>query len=292
MRTPNTSCLLCGKPLYRRPYELAKTRYAACMACRSEAQKVAGITDAQQAALALPRKKGFNYLTGIPKSEAQKAKTSQKNREFWAANPEKAIERGAKTRGELNWRWKGGSSRLNTSIRTMIENRKWMDAVKARDGKCVNCGSTENLEAHHAPPLAELIDRFRIKSRDDARASASCLWDISNGKTLCQQCHYAEHNRTVTPQELRETKFRNCDECGQSFVVRPSRLAKREGNCCCRECSMAWRKSHPLTGQENPNWRGGLQSKPCQGCGKSIWDKTARIAKRKFCSVECCHANR
>lgn len=43
MRTPNTQCLLCAKPLYRRPYEMAKVRYAACMACRSEAQKVSGI---------------------------------------------------------------------------------------------------------------------------------------------------------------------------------------------------------------------------------------------------------
>ena len=197
MRTPNTSCLLCGKPLYRRPYEMAKARYSACMACRSEAQKVAGITDAQQTALALPRKKGFNYLTGIPKSESHKAKTSEKNKAFWAANPEKAIERGAKTRGEFNWLWKGGITKLNKSIRAMTENRKWMDAVKERDGCCSRCGSTERLESHHKRSLSELIDTLGIKSRDDARQHAAVLWDLDNGETLCEPCHYVEHGRKL-----------------------------------------------------------------------------------------------
>ena len=90
VRTPNTQCLICGKPLYRRPYEMAKVRFAAC----------------------------------------------------------------------------------------------------------VRCGSVEHLESHHVVELADLIERLGIKSRDDARKHAAMLWDLDNGITLCEPCHYVEHGRT------------------------------------------------------------------------------------------------
>lgn len=199
MRTPNTECILCKKPLYRRPSDMAKARYASCMECRSEAQKVVGITAEQHAALALGRQPGDNGRTGYVHREESKRKASESHIAYWSANPDKAIERGAKVRGELHYLWKGGVIRLNTSIRQMHENRKWMDAVKERDGyRCQECGRAEELEAHHRKPLAELIDEFGIKNRDDARANAHILWDLDNGKTLCRECHYAEHGRAYS----------------------------------------------------------------------------------------------
>jgi hypothetical protein len=120
---------------------------------------------------------------------------TEANRRFWAANPEKAVERGTKIRAEKSPLWKGGVAKLNESIRRMFENRKWMDAVKARDGKCTRCGSTDDLESHHLIGLAKLIADLGIKSRDEARAHAERLWDLSNGTTLCQPCHYEEHGR-------------------------------------------------------------------------------------------------
>lgn len=195
MRTPNTSCTLCAKPLYRRPSEMARTRYAACMACRARAQSVVGVTPAQSAALALPRKKGFNYRTGYVHREESKRKTAEANRAFWAAHPELATARGTKTRGDKAYNWNGGSSRLNTSIRQMTESRRWIDAVKARDGCCVRCGATDRLESHHRVELAELLGRLGIQNRDDARRHASVLWDLSNGETLCIPCHDDHHGR-------------------------------------------------------------------------------------------------
>lgn len=197
MRTPNTSCILCGKPLYRRPYELAKTRFAACMAHRAQAQSVVGVTESQRRGLSLGTKKGTNFRTGYKHREESKLKVSASNRAYWAANPERAAERGAKTRGENAYNWKGGSARLNTSIRTMTENRRWMEAVKTRDGACVRCGSTECLEAHHLKSLAQMTEELGIKSRDGARQYAAVLWDLDNGETLCQSCHLAEHGRTL-----------------------------------------------------------------------------------------------
>lgn len=195
MRTPNTACLLCNKPLYRRPSDMARARYAACLTCRSEAQKVAGITEVQQSGLKLGRPKGTNHRTGYKHREESKAKASASHKKFCAENPGRVLASRAKIRAENHYRWNGGAAKLNTSIRQMNENRRWMDAVKTRDGACVRCGSVERLESHHLTSLAELIERHGIRSRDDARQHASVLWDMNNGETLCEACHYAEHGR-------------------------------------------------------------------------------------------------
>lgn len=176
---------------------MAKVRYAACMGCRSEAQKVAGITERQYQGLSLGSKKGTNYRTGYKHRDESKRKASASHKVFWAANPDKLARRSEKIRGERHYRWKGGTAKLNTSIRQMRENRKWMDAIKARDGKCVRCASTGKLESHHRRSLSELMTELGIRSRDDARRHAATLWDISNGETLCEPCHYAEHGRRL-----------------------------------------------------------------------------------------------
>jgi len=195
MRTPNTKCCICGKPLYRRPGALKRVRYVACMEHRAEAQRQAGLTDAQKAALKLGRPKGTNHLEGIPKSEESNRKRSKSIARWCAENRDKVMERARQTRDLNHYLWNGGSSRLNISIRQMTENRHWVDAIKARDGACVHCGTTEKMESHHVEPLAEMIERLGITSRKDARRHAAELWNLDNGVTLCQPCHYNEHGR-------------------------------------------------------------------------------------------------
>lgn len=206
MRTPNTSCVLCEKPLYRRPSDMAKTRYAACMACRGKAQSVAGLTIPQQVGLSWGREKGTNHRTGYKHRAVSKAKASLSHQRWCAENPDRVRARGEKTRGERHYRWKGGVTRLNISIRQMRENRKWMDAVKARDGCCGRCGSTEKLEVHHVKSLAALIEECGVRNRDDARKSAAILWDLANGETLCEPCHYREHGRKKPPISRRRRR--------------------------------------------------------------------------------------
>lgn len=191
MRTPNSECIVCHKPLYRRPSE--KSRYAACMEHRAQAQVLAGITEAQQRGLALGRTD--NHRNGRPDTAETKARKSERIAAYWAKYPELAIARGAKIRGPLHRLWKGGASKFNTSIRQMNEHRKWTGSVKARDGDCVRCGSADSLEAHHLTPLADLLTRYRITTRDEARLCAA-LWRVDNGLTLCVDCHYAEHGRS------------------------------------------------------------------------------------------------
>lgn len=196
MRTPNTQCLLCGKPIYRRPFELSKVRYAACMEHRSQAQKVAGITPKQLDGLSRGRVKGTNHRAGYTHKPESRAKASQSHKDWCAAHPERVAARGLKTRAENHYKWTGGISKLNKSIRLMTEHRRWMISVRERDGKCLRCGSTECLESHHLTPLCELIQRHGIKTREDARACAD-FWDLTNGETLCRPCHYAEHGRRL-----------------------------------------------------------------------------------------------
>lgn len=196
MRTPNAVCVVCAAPLYRRPGELSRVRHVACMVHRGDAQRLSGLTDAQRSGLARGRVKGTNHRTGYTHKPESRAKTAAANLAYWSANPDEAVARGAKTRGESHYRWNGGSSRLNASIRRMTENRRWMEAVKARDGACLRCASTVHLESHHRVGLAALIQRLGILSRDDARVNSASLWDLNNGETLCRRCHYAEHGRS------------------------------------------------------------------------------------------------
>jgi hypothetical protein len=170
-------------------------RHVACITHRAEAQKLSGITEAQQAGLSLGSVKGTNHRAGYTHRDESRRKASESHKAWCAENPERVAARSEKLRGEAHYQWKGGCSKLNTSIRQMTENRRWMDAVKARDRCCKRCGSDELLEAHHRVELATLIERLGIKSRDDARNHAAALWDLSNGETLCQSCHYGEHGR-------------------------------------------------------------------------------------------------
>lgn len=55
------------------------------------------------------------------------------------------------------------------------EDLHWRESVLNRDGyKCVDCGSTEHLEADHIKPKAIYPE---LKH------------DVSNGRTLCHPCH-------------------------------------------------------------------------------------------------------
>ena len=166
----------------------------ACRKHREEAKRSVSLTQAQLGALSLGREKGTNHRTGYRHREESRRKTSESHKVWCATHPDRVRARGEKTRGALHYNWKGGSTRLNTSIRLMTENRTWMEAVKARDGKCLVCGVTTSLEAHHILPLAVLIAQYGIKNREQARA-CSTLWDLANGQTLCEKHHYQVHGR-------------------------------------------------------------------------------------------------
>ena len=63
--------------------------------------------------------------------------------------------------------------------RASKEVRNWRQAVLQRDGyQCTRCGSSKRLEAHHVVRWAD---------------SPFLRVDVSNGETLCKECHFKEH---------------------------------------------------------------------------------------------------
>lgn len=62
-----------------------------------------------------------------------------------------------------------------------MADRLWSVYIRLRDGKCLICGSTEKLQAHHCIVRKALSNLTR--------------WNIFNGITLCYKCHLIEiHN--------------------------------------------------------------------------------------------------
>lgn len=79
--------------------------------------------------------------------------------------------------------WNGGQNeRINH------DSRVWRNAVLSRDrGFCRRCHDTQNLEVHH-------IKRFG--SNPESR------WDVSNGITLCHDCHVLFRNHEEEYEEI------------------------------------------------------------------------------------------
>jgi hypothetical protein len=93
---------------------------------------------------------------------------------------------------ENHWNWKGGITKLHFQIRHCYEYRLWRNDVFTRDGfSCVLCGSTGcYLNADHYPVLfSEIFRKYKFRNLEEAR-KCSELWDINNGRTLCERCHY------------------------------------------------------------------------------------------------------
>lgn len=82
--------------------------------------------------------------------------------------------------GESHWNWKGGVTDENHRQRESYEYRQWRKSVFERDNyTCQVCGASGGeLNAHHIKPFSVYPDlRF----------------DVSNGLTLCKQCHINVH---------------------------------------------------------------------------------------------------
>lgn len=66
--------------------------------------------------------------------------------------------------------------------RNNYKYRQWRLSIINRDGKCMVCGSKENLQAHHIKPFStHPLERY----------------DERNGLTLCETCHKKLHRRNT-----------------------------------------------------------------------------------------------
>lgn len=66
-------------------------------------------------------------------------------------------------------------TRKDTRKKLVLQADKlWATIIKARDGKCIYCGSGINLNAHH------IFTKGRHRN---------LRWNTDNGVTLCAKCH-------------------------------------------------------------------------------------------------------
>lgn len=91
-----------------------------------------------------------------------------------------SVSRTGKLTGESHPLWKGDEAKKpNRRLRSHRTTVEWSLAVRERDGhKCVECGATGKLHAHHIKPW---------KTHPELRH------DVSNGETLCPPCHQKAH---------------------------------------------------------------------------------------------------
>lgn len=92
--------------------------------------------------------------------------------------------------GKNHYNWKGGITPLNLSIRSSIKMKKWRESVFKRDNyTCQDCKKMGGrLEAHHIIPFAHILKQNQILNLRQAN-KCDDLWNISNGLTLCMECH-------------------------------------------------------------------------------------------------------
>ncbi len=94
--------------------------------------------------------------------------------------------------------WKGGRGKLYNTLRGLRVYREWRTDVFERDNyTCQVCSETHcELQAHHKITIKEFIENYELKTLDDAE-DCEGLWDISNGLTVCLDCHNTIHRRKI-----------------------------------------------------------------------------------------------
>lgn len=107
-----------------------------------------------------------------------------KSRENYKHSEETKEKIGAAHRGNKNWSWRGGISKLRNRQFSQVKHKNWREKVFKRDNyTCQKCkarsgnGKAVKLEAHHIKPFAYFKD---------------LRYNMSNGLTLCKNCHIEE----------------------------------------------------------------------------------------------------
>ncbi len=150
---------------------------------------------------------------------------------------------------------RGLSRRSGRNVgRQSPEFRIWSREIVKRDLKCVDCGATEGLQAHH------------IKGWNEA---PELRYELANGEALCWRCHHTRHPEL--PLELFEKRSKRkvipCEHCSKQFVTK-----KPTRKYCSQECAIEATAKRPI------------RIVQCEICGETI---VTRDFNRRFCCMEC-----
>lgn len=129
------------------------------------------------------RKKQSVSKTGKTMSEENKRKVSLR---FKGKKKSKESIEKLKKSLKNHWDRRGRITDEYFRIKSSNQYKQWRREVFERDGySCVQCGDSTggNLEADHIIPFRMIYEEFKMLK------NKSILFDIENGRTLCQSCH-------------------------------------------------------------------------------------------------------
>ena len=97
--------------------------------------------------------------------------------------------------GNRHYNWKDGITKFNKELRNFVKSIGWVDEIFRRDNyicqKCKKSGG--ELIAHHLVLLSEIREYFNINTIEEAE-KCGLLFDMTNGITLCEECHKWVHS--------------------------------------------------------------------------------------------------
>ena len=115
----------------------------------------------------------------------------RKGRPYSETRRQRMIERIREVRGA---EWQPNTIH---SIKDSLPYKEWRKSVFLRDGfRCVVCGyqsrtrinGRSDIQADHIKPFSLIVQENGLDTREKALECAE-LWDVSNGRTLCIECH-------------------------------------------------------------------------------------------------------
>lgn len=177
-----------GKPKYYLRTPISDCQRGLCQ-CRCKCGCGAITSIAKRTRKHLGHRKSFHidYLLGHANIGKKIIRSEQ-----WKKNISLSRVKNGTARGEKNPRWLGGLTKLQIVIRNHTIYKEWRSAIYERDGyKCTDCGikgNGTNLNADHIVPLSVILRDNNITKIEEAMDCRE-LWDISNGRTLCVDCH-------------------------------------------------------------------------------------------------------
>lgn len=132
---------------------------------------------------------------GIPTSPWQKRRVSETHKGRKDTEETRLRRIASVRRGKDCHFWKGGITPLRTLIKRSYKYRQWRSDVFTRDDfTCQICGQRGGrLNADHIKSFSLILEENKIKTIEDALGCEE-LWNINNGRTLCEDCHWETDN--------------------------------------------------------------------------------------------------
>lgn len=154
-------CLTCGKHIRK------INKHKLCAKCYYEKRKV-------------PRLIIICSTCGVKYEQYKSSKTGFKYCSW------KCVQK----KGNNNPNWKGGKKTFKAILRSCEHYKTWRKEVFFRDNyTCQVCNIVGyELQADHIIPFSYIIKKYNIQNMEEA-ILCNLLWDISNGRTLCVNCH-------------------------------------------------------------------------------------------------------